>query len=561
MGARRTRTLIAAGVVLSTLWLGGPSPAHAAPLVRITGAGATSAINQVDTWISGVRQDGLKVVNYDAVGSLAGRDAFRRYLADFAVTEVPYGVPGGPADPAPDRPFAYLPVTAGGLAFPYHLTVNGQRVDNLRLSSTSLLGIFTGAVVFWNDPAIAADNPGRELPKVRIKPVVRSDSNGLNAALTGWFAAEQPAAWAAHCASTGLTECGTTKTFPAPAGAAALSSGIGVAGYVAADSSEGAIGYTTVDTTINAHLPSARVLNASGHYTAPTPGAMAVGLATARTGPDGLVDPAVARTSTDPRAYPLPLLHYLVIPTAGPVAFNPDKGNTLGTFTRYALCNQRDAAALGGAPLPAGLVQDGLATVPRIPGAAAPTEDPAICGAPATTLIADAPQPLDCDRYGAQVCGVAAASPAEVITATVPIGSLAVSVDGGGQVVLPSPVLDASGTVLRTGGELAPVTVTDTRAGNTAWTLSGQATDFTSPAGATIAARQLTWTPAVLAAGAHPVTGGPALPPGGGGLSTPRTLATGTGPGTARLGATLLLDVPTSTPAGTYRAVLTLTAI
>jgi phosphate transport system substrate-binding protein len=66
----------------------------------------------------------------------------------------------------------------------YHLTIGGQQVTNLRLSGASIAGIFTNKITMWNDPAIAADNPGLTLPAEPIIPVVRSDSDGGTARTT-----------------------------------------------------------------------------------------------------------------------------------------------------------------------------------------------------------------------------------------------------------------------------------------------------------------------------------------------------------------------------------------
>ncbi|WAL68358.1 Ig-like domain-containing protein [Amycolatopsis cynarae] len=163
----------------------------------------------------------------------------------------------------------------------------------------------------------------------------------------------------------------------------------------------------------------------------------------------------------------------------------------------------------------------------------------------------------------------------EQITTTVAPGELLISV-ANQNVTLPSPKMLPDASMLQTAGELNAVTVTDTRAGNPGWTVSGQVTDFSDGISHAINGANLGWTPAVLdKLATQNVSAGPAanpaaaLAPGapapaGAGLSAARTLATaasGGGNGTAHLGAGLALNVPTSTVAGTYTAVLTLTAI
>ncbi|MGQ0845353.1 MAG: HtaA domain-containing protein [Sporichthyaceae bacterium] len=111
-------------------------------------------------------------------------------------------------------------------------------------------------------------------------------------------------------------------------------------------------------------------------------------------------------------------------------------------------------------------------------------------------------------------------------------------------------------------GLLDPVVVTDTRTGGASWSLSGQMSPFSGglPAG------YLGWTPQVIVPGAGAMPGPPieAGRPDGEGLSPGALLAYspgGHGPGTARLGATLVLRVPVSTAPGTYTSTLTITAL
>lgn len=174
-----------------------------------------------------------------------------------------------------------------------------------------------------------------------------------------------------------------------------------------------------------------------------------------------------------------------------------------------------------------------------------------------------------------EVTPATVAPASENITTTVASGDLVISVDNQ-NVTLPSPTLLPDSSMLTTAGELNPVTVTDTRAGNPGWNVSGQVTDFADGASHSINGANLGWSPKVIDKGAsQTIAAGPlvdpalgiapgAPAPAGKGLAAARTMATagnGSGLGTAHLGAGLSLNVPTSTVAGTYTAVLTLTAI
>ncbi|MEH0970755.1 choice-of-anchor M domain-containing protein [Micromonospora sp. CPCC 205546] len=150
-------------------------------------------------------------------------------------------------------------------------------------------------------------------------------------------------------------------------------------------------------------------------------------------------------------------------------------------------------------------------------------------------------------------------------------GALVISVDPEDRaVVLPAAQLTAGGDRWESDGELRPVTVTDTRAGQPGWSASGQLpADFTAADGASFSAGHLGWSPRILAQGSgQGVLAGPTVTPhvagAGGGLGDSALLGSapdGAGRGTAQLGAGLRLSLPTETAAGTYTATLTLTAI
>ncbi|MFJ4988455.1 phosphate ABC transporter substrate-binding protein PstS [Streptomyces sp. NPDC088732] len=559
---RGLRGTAATATAVFVVALAGTSPAEADSAAPVSGAGSTWAQNTIDLWRAGAARHDVRVA-YSATGSADGRKQFRDGTADFAVTELPYGTDAD--DTPPTRPYAYVPVVAGGIGFTYNLRVDGKRITDLRLSSATVAGIFTRAITRWNDPAIRADNPGITLPDLAITPVVRSDDAATTAGLTQWLDHEQPAAWSAYCAAAGRgADCGTTALFPTVPGDVALAGSNGVTGYVALPANNGSITYAESSYTLATNLTTARLLNVSGYYTTPTVGAVAVGLSTATTGPSGIVDATAAYTNPDPRAYPLPLVGHLIVPTAADDRFTASQGQELGTFGFHGLCHQQDAARMGNAPLPPGLVRAGLDTVRRIPGSSLDRDQVSDCVAAAAVVLQNAPQPRACDRMGGPPCDDSAPGHRmATISTTLEPGALLLSVAGDPHVELPTPVLDASGEFLHTTGQLAPVTVTDTRPGDIGWTVTAQAGDFADLAGNTIDANHLTWTPTVLNHGnVRTVTAGDRIAPGDGtGLKDIRTLATGVGPGTADLGAGLALDAPTSTPPGTYTAVLTLTLI
>ncbi|MEY3734348.1 MAG: phosphate transporter substrate-binding protein PstS, partial [Actinomycetota bacterium] len=238
------RVLSVAVLALGTALLSPLVPASAASYVPVSGAGSTWSANAMDQWRRNVNQYGMRI-DFQASGSSDGRNQFRNGTVDFAVSEIPYGLKDGSVvDPLPTRPFAYMPIVAGGTAFMYNLKIGPNRVTQLRLSGETIAKIFTGVITKWDDPAVKADNPGLTLPPIKVVPVVRSDGSGTTAQFTAWLAAQYPDIWNAYCQKVGRgTPCGFTSNFPSGPGFVAQSGSLGVSGYVKQDQSVGAITY------------------------------------------------------------------------------------------------------------------------------------------------------------------------------------------------------------------------------------------------------------------------------------------------------------------------------
>jgi phosphate transport system substrate-binding protein len=71
-------------------------------------------------------------------------------------------------------------MTAGSIVLVYNL----PGVDNLKLTREAYAGIFLGKITKWNDKAIAAANPGANLPDRDINVVVRADGSGTTYVFT-----------------------------------------------------------------------------------------------------------------------------------------------------------------------------------------------------------------------------------------------------------------------------------------------------------------------------------------------------------------------------------------
>ncbi|MER5524263.1 phosphate ABC transporter substrate-binding protein PstS [Streptomyces sp. NPDC002677] len=396
------------------------TPAVADSYTPIAGAGSTWAENAVDEWRRAVNQYGMRI-SYAGTGSSDGRRQFLSGTVDFAVSDIPFQT--NPTDgSAAERPasgsYAYMPIVAGGTVFMYHLTVNGKRVTNLRLSGDVVTKIFTGAIKTWDDPVIKADNPGLQLPHRTIVPVVRSDGSGSTAQFTMWMANQHRSLWNAYCAKVGRSgACGQTSYYPTVSGMIAQSGDLGVAGYVAQNYGEGAIGYVNYSYAINARYPVAKVLNHAGYYTEPTPSNVAVSLLKAKINTNKSSADYLTQqlngvyNDTDRRNYPLSSYSYMILPLKVQGTFTKDKGKTLGAFSYYFMCQgQQQAPKLGYSPLPINLVQAGFDQIRRIPGVKTQNINIKNCNNPTFTtsgqnrLAQTAPYPAACDKKGAAPC-------------------------------------------------------------------------------------------------------------------------------------------------------------
>ncbi|MFN8028509.1 MAG: phosphate ABC transporter substrate-binding protein PstS [Acidimicrobiia bacterium] len=424
MTRRTTRVLRTSSVVVAVVVAGGAAStglAAADSYVPISGAGSTWSYNAIEQWRKNVNQYGLRV-NYASTGSSDGRNQFRQGTVDFAVSEIPYGLKdAGVVDAPPTRKYAYMPIVAGGTSFMYNLRIGGKRVTSLRLSSSTITKIFTGVITSWSDKEIKAENPGLVLPARRIVPVVRGDGSGTTAQFSAYMASEQPALWDAYCRKANRpTPCGTTSIFPVLPGTGftAQAGSLGVSGYVSQQQNEGTITYVEYSYAKNAGFPVVKLLNKAGYFVQPSPQNVAVGLLKAVINNDPkspkylTPDLTGVYRNQDARAYPLSSYSYMIVPTALEGTFSAAKGNALGAFAYYFLCEgQQQAGKLGFSPLPVNLVSAGLAQVKRIPGVKVESVDIKKCNNPTfssdgtNTLAKTAPFPPTCDKAGPLQCG------------------------------------------------------------------------------------------------------------------------------------------------------------
>ncbi len=382
-----SRILVVVGLLVAAV-----VPAHsigAATVVK--GAGSDSADPLLGVWQKAVAAAPLSTtIDYSADGSGFGRDEFIKGKTDFVVSGTPFTTAEDARLTTKKKTYVYAPLAGGALAFLYHLyNAQGQPIKGLQLSGATLAKIFTGGITNWDDPEILADNPGVALPPKKITPTVRGQADAATYAATSFFKFSAPAVWKSFMEDPqrGFPD-EPVELFPFFAGADSRTSSFAIADVVGA-SEGGDTRITYVDnawamqaTTAGADI--VKVKNVSGAYVLPTPANAAKTIATWKLNDRNLlgVDYVAA---TDPTAYPVAMVNYLVIPTSG---VTPEVATGIGTFAKYGLeTGQAAAAGVGDPVLPPAVVTKSLAVVAAAIPTTATTTTTSTTTAPAGTDV------------------------------------------------------------------------------------------------------------------------------------------------------------------------------
>jgi phosphate transport system substrate-binding protein len=158
-----------------------------------------------------------------------------------------------------------IPLAISAQAVNYNL----PGVKDLKLSGPILAGIYTGTITKWNDPQIAAANPGVALPANAIVPIHRLDGSGDTFIFSQYLSASTPS-WKS---SVGF---GTTLSWPPITGEIGAKGNAGMLAAAKANPySVAYIGVSYAAKVAAAGLGVAELQNASGAYVAPTPDTIA----------------------------------------------------------------------------------------------------------------------------------------------------------------------------------------------------------------------------------------------------------------------------------------------
>ena len=228
----------------------------------VTGAGASFIYPVMSKWSSDYKGATGKQVNYQSIGSGGG-------IAQIKAATVDFGSSDAPLKPEELAKYglAQFPSVIGGVV-PV-LNVAGLKPGQLKLDGPTLANIFLGTIKTWNDPAIAALNPGLTLPAQRITVVRRSDGSGTTFNFVNYLSKVSPE-W-----KTKVGE-GTSVQWPTGVGGKGNE---GVAAYV--KQIKGGIGYVELSYALQNRLAHASLKNAAGRFVQPSEESFAAAAASA----------------------------------------------------------------------------------------------------------------------------------------------------------------------------------------------------------------------------------------------------------------------------------------
>jgi len=307
--------------------------AFAADSLLINGAGATFPFPLYSKWFSEYNKKHPQLkFNYQSIGSGGGIKQITEGTVDFGASDAP--MTDEELSKAPN--VVHMPTVLGSVV----IIQNAPGLSKLRLSAQTLSGIYLGKISKWNDPALAAENPGAKLPDQIISVVHRSDGSGTTWIFTDYLAKVSPE-W--------KSTVGNGKSVKWPVGIGGKGNE-GVTGVV--KQTPGAIGYVELAYANQNKLEPAEMKNNSGAYVLPSIKSTSEAAA-------GIEIPSDFRVSvtnaSGAGAYPIAGFTYLLIHKDQQ---DPAKGKALVQFLWWASHDgQQFAAPLDYAPLPAPVVK------------------------------------------------------------------------------------------------------------------------------------------------------------------------------------------------------------
>jgi phosphate transport system substrate-binding protein len=302
----------------------------------LNGAGATFPNPMYSKWFSEYNKLHPDVqINYQSIGSGGGIRQVLNGTVDFGATDGPMT---DEQLKQANFKILHIPTVLGAVVPAYNVPgISGE----VKFTPEVLAGIFLGKIQNWNDPAIAAVNPGIKFPNQAIIVIYRSDGSGTTYIFTDYLS-KVSQDWANTVGK------GTSVKWPVGVGGKGNE---GVAGQIR--QLQGAIGYVELIYAEQNKIAYGAVKNAAGNFVKASLDGVTEAAASA---PKMPADFRVSITNAPGKtAYPISSFTWLLIPEQ---AKDPKKGKILADFLEWMVTDgQKMTSQLTYAPLPASVVE------------------------------------------------------------------------------------------------------------------------------------------------------------------------------------------------------------
>jgi phosphate transport system substrate-binding protein len=300
--------------------------------VSLTGAGATFPAPLYQKWASDYSKLHSNIrVNYQSIGSGGGIKQITEKTVDFGATDGPMTEEQLKKAPG----ILHIPMTMGAVVPIYNLSGVGAEKP-LVFNGPLLADLFLGKITKWNDPRLAALNPGVALPDKPVTVVHRSDGSGTTYIWVDYLS-KVSKEWEAGPGKS------TTVNWPTGRGAKGND---GVASDV--KQNDGSLGYVELIYAANNKIAYGDVVNAAGKPIHATEASVSAAAATAKDIPQDLRVSITNAPGDD--VYPISSLTWVLVYQEQPDAA---KGKALMDFLWWATHDgQSLAAPMHYAPLP-----------------------------------------------------------------------------------------------------------------------------------------------------------------------------------------------------------------
>lgn len=246
MNSKRTLLKTVAAAALASLAMGSALAAD------FTGAGASFPFPVYSKWGEAYKAATGNAMNYQSIGSSGGIKQIKAKTVAFGASDAP--VKG--EDLEKDGMVQFPAIIGGTVPV---LNLEGFKPGELRVTGPVLADIFLGNITKWNDPKLAALNPGKSLPSTSITVVHRADGSGTTYNFTDYLSTVSKD-WA--------TKVGTEKAVKWPAESSVGGKGNeGVAANV--NRVKGAVGYVEYAYVKKNNMNFMQLQNADGKYVSP----------------------------------------------------------------------------------------------------------------------------------------------------------------------------------------------------------------------------------------------------------------------------------------------------